>query len=316
MGQGLHLDRKKHIFFIIACVFPDFDSISLIGGFDAWHQFHRGPVHSFPVILLASLVLMVIYHIIVHPPRRELSILALFFGGMSSHLILDLLTPWKIPVLWPFSGEKISYNLTFFFDIVFFIVFFIAVLFMLQYRTQKRARVIMISAILLVSINFGVRYYERNTALDTIGEHEGEIIPMPTLRLDRWWIFVMTPSDSGYSYDIYEVDSFSRKILSSKTVESLFTGYKGSCEPPIDSPEKAVAYSRKDKTVKAYVDGLYLPAVTVSHTDGTWTLFWYDVSTEVIGNLSGGISVMIDEDGTILEVRRVTQINIQNDLIK
>ena len=316
MGQGLHLDRKKHIFFIIASVFPDFDSISLIGGFDAWHQFHRGPVHSFPAILLASLVLTIIYHVVVHPPRRELSVFTLCCGGMSGHLILDLLTPWKIPFFWPFSGEKISFNLTFFFDIVFFIVFFIAVLLMLQYRTQKKARVIMMSAILLVSINFGIRYYERNAALDTIGVCKGEIIPMPTLRPDRWWIFVMTPSDSGYTYDIYEVDSFSRKILIKKTVESPFTGYSGPVTLPLDSPEEAVAYSRKDKTVKAYVDGLYLPAVTVSYTDGIWNLFWYDVSTGVIGNFSGGISVIIDEDGTILEMERVTRINIQNNLIQ
>jgi len=309
-GRGLYLDPKKHIFFIIACIFPDFDSISLIAGFDAWYQYHRGPVHSFPVIIGASLVLTLLYHLIVHPPKKEIIVFPLYFLGMSSHLILDLLTPWKIPVFWPFSLEKISYNLTYFFDIIFFVVFLGAVILVVTYRTHKKARFILVGALLLVSVNFGVRYYEKQAAIDTITDQGNEMISMPTLRPDRWWIFVVTPSDSGYTYEIYEVDSASRIIVTMTTVESPFIGVNGLVTPPLDSPEEAVFYSKKNTTVKAYVEGLYLPAVTVEREEGVWKIFWYDVSTEVIGTLSGGILVTIDENGTILDVERITEVNI------
>jgi membrane-bound metal-dependent hydrolase YbcI (DUF457 family) len=315
-GQGLHLDKKKHIFFIIACIFPDFDSISLIAGFDAWYQFHRGPLHSFPVIMGASFILAVLYHLLVHPPRKDAMLFPLCLAGMSSHLILDLITPWRIPVLWPFSAEKISYNLSYFFDVVFFTVFLIAVILVIKYRNQKKTRVILVSALLLVSINFGIRFHEKQAAIDTLTDHGNEIIPMPTLRLDRWWIFTVTPADSGYIYDIYEVNSLSKNVLNNTTVESPFVRYEGPAEPPIDSPEQAVFYSKKDKTVGTYVDGLYLPAVTVENADGIWYVFWYDVSSEVIGTLSGGISITMNEDGTILAVERITEINIHNDLME
>jgi len=65
-----------------------------------------------------------------------------------------------------------------------------------------------------------MRYYEKQAAIDTITNHRNEIIPMLTLRPDRWWIFTVTPVNCRYTYDIYEVDSLSRNILNNTTMEN------------------------------------------------------------------------------------------------
>ena len=304
----MNLDKKAQFILVISCVFPDFDSISFIGGMDAWFQFHRGPLHSFSAIILASAAITIIYYLVVRPPSKKVfSIAVICLGGMFSHIALDLITPWKIAVFWPFSGEKIAYSLTYFFDIVFLAVLFLASVLIINFGTKKKARAIMVTALLLVLINFGVRYYERHAALNTIDEYTGEIVPMPTFRPDTWWVFIKTPTETGYTYSIYHINSFSGEILSSQTVDSPYITYAGPDEPPLNSPEQAVAYSKKDKTVNTFIEGCYFPAVTVNFSQGVWELLWYDTYTTVSGSLSGGMSITINPDGTVLEVKRISR---------
>ena len=129
LGRGLQLDRNTRLLFIVACIFPDFDSVSLVAGWEAFSQVHRGPSHSLVGGILISVALGIIFTRVMHlSARKGLSIVLLCFGGFVSHVVLDLLTPWGIEVLWPFSSEGIAFYVTFFFDPVFFAVFLIAFL--------------------------------------------------------------------------------------------------------------------------------------------------------------------------------------------
>jgi membrane-bound metal-dependent hydrolase YbcI (DUF457 family) len=298
LGHGLKLERNYVIILMIACVAPDIDSLSLVAGWDTYSIVHRGPVHSFFCAVVISLVIVVAARVIHLPGTKSGSLFFVCLGGTFSHLLLDILTPWETAVFWPFWSEKITYDLTFFFDPVFFAVVCAASLMCVKY--VKREQVIMGIVCGLLVLNCGVRYYEKEVACTTVEEMcpDCTVLPLPTLRPDRWWVAVITETDSGYIYDIHSVDSIHRRLLTTVTVASPFMNYCGPAELPIDSPQKAVAHSKKDKKVSAFIDRSRLPAVRVIRADSGWSVFWYDAFSELHGGFTQGMTVCVDVDGT------------------
>jgi hypothetical protein len=150
-----------------------------------------------------------------------------------------------------------------------------------------------------------LRYCEKNAATKILkGLGNGvaaEIISLPTLRPDRWWTIQKTQFESGYSYEIYLIDSIGKRILGKDSVESPYAGYNGPAEPPIDSPLKAAACSRRDKRISASIDRFLLPAVkiTPSSNEETWQVLWYDAFARASRGKHRGISADIKIDGTI-----------------
>lgn len=296
-GRGFSLDKPYRIMFIISCIIPDIDSISILAGFEEFFQYHRGPTHSFVGMLLIPLAISVVYAGFKRlPAQKFLLILSICLCGTFSHIFLDLITPWSTAFLWPFSNEGISFDITSIFDPIFFATLFLAFLFM-KYKNVKK-HIIMVIVIVLISTNFGVRYYEKGAAIDTVKEvNDNIVMSMPTFRPDRWQVAVKVVGENGFIYEIYNVDSVHNKILSTTTVESFFTDYN-LVELPIDSPEKAVAYSQRDDKVKAFIEKSHLPAVTVTVGDGMWHLVWFDAFTSY-GGMSSGMNVTVGIDGTL-----------------
>lgn len=206
-------------------------------------------------------------------------------------------------VLWPFSSEKIAFDLTSFVDPIFLGVLLLASVLIFYVKNDiKMIQIVTIVAIVLLTVNFGVRHYERDAAIETVKglnlDADSKVVPLPTLRPDRWWVAVKTPFENGYRYEIYSVDSIGNKILSKSTVKSPFIDYCGLAEPPIDSPQEAVAYSKRDKRVSALIEKSRLPAVNVTLSDdgSTWQIFWYDVFTQLSEGVFRGITVNIETD--------------------
>jgi len=308
LGQALRLDRNAQVILILSSVILDIDSISMIAGWDVWFQFHRGPLHSFLGAILVSLAIGIAYTVFMRLPAKSfISIILICLGGSFSHIFLDLLTPWSMAVLWPFSNEKIAFDLTYFGDPIFLGVLLLASVLIVYLKNDvKMIQVITIMAIVLLTANFGVRYYERDTAVETVkGLNVGadsKVMSLPTFRPDRWWIVVKTPFENGYNYEIYSVNSIGRKILSNNTVKSPFIDYCGPVKPPIDSPQEAVAYSKRDTRVSAFIEKSRLPAanVTLSDDGNTWQVFWYDVFTQLTEGAFRGIIVKVKIDGTVI----------------
>ncbi|MBU7016831.1 MAG: metal-dependent hydrolase [Theionarchaea archaeon] len=311
MGRGLQLDKKTRLLFIIACIFPDFDSVSLLAGWEAFSQFHRGPSHSLVGGILISVALAVVFIGVVHlPSRKGLLIFLLCICGFASHVVLDVLTPWGTEILWPFSREGIAFYVTYFFDPIFFSVFFLAFLIIhfTRFHTTRNVRFIAVTALLLVSMNFGIRYYERDIALKTVDiPSTVDVMSQPTIRLDRWWVIAKTSFNNGYIYDIYGVDSLGKTVLTHTTVESPFINYEMS-EPPLDSPEKAVSYSRKDRSVQIFIEDSDLPAVKTTLEGYVWTIVWYDAMAETQGGMSREMLVILTVDGTFIKVEMVQSV--------
>ena len=305
LGRALQLDKKVRYALIISCVFPDFDSVSLLAGWEVFSVAHRGPTHSFLGLILGSVVIAGVYAVIERPSLKEYRfVLLLCLAGSFSHIFLDILTPWSMAVWWPFSSVRIAYNVTFFFDPLFFGIILLASVGIILAKNSKKIQMITVCALFLIGLNFSFRYYEMGSAVDTVPvDHTlSEVVPFPTVRPDKWLVSVVIPFNNGFIYDIYGVNSLSSTVLTKKTVETPYVNSEV-CEPPLDSPEKAIGYSKKDKKVQAFIERSFLPAVRATFNGDVWVIYWFDAYNELSGGMSEGISITIDSSGTVLEIR-------------
>lgn len=307
LGQALGLDGNAQIILILSSVVLDIDAIS-IPGWEASFRFHRGPLHSILGAILASLTISTAYTALLRFPATVfMPILLVCLGGSFSHVFLDLLTIGNVAVLWPFSSKRVAFDLTHFVDPIFFAVLLPASILTVHVSNEvKVIYMITIVAIVLLTVNFGLRYYERDAAIETIkglNDADFKIVPLPTFRPDRWWVAAKKPFENGYRYEIYKVDSIGNKILSHSTVESPFVDYRDPAEPPIDSSQKAIACSKRDNQVSAFIEKSRLPAVNATLLDNgkTWHVFWYDLFTQLSERVSRGIIVKVHFNGRITQ---------------
>ncbi|UCE29376.1 MAG: metal-dependent hydrolase [Candidatus Bathyarchaeota archaeon] len=300
-GQALQLDTNVQIILIISSVILDIDAVHTRRS--VWLQFHRGPMHSLFSATLISLAIGTTYSFLLHFSAEVfIPIFLICLGGSFSHILLDLLTPRSLAVLWPFSNEKVVFDLTSFFDPIFLGVLLPTSIFVYMVDDLSIIRIVMVVANVLFALNFGVRYFERDAAIETVKrlnvDADSKVVPLPTLRPDRWWVAVKTQSENRYNYEIYNVDSIGNKILSHSRVESPFIDYRNLTERPTNSPQKAVAFSKRDKRVGAFIEQSRLPAVNVTLSDdgGTWQVFWYDVFMQLSEGAFKGITIKVEID--------------------
>jgi membrane-bound metal-dependent hydrolase YbcI (DUF457 family) len=306
LGQALQLDGNLQLLLIVSSISLDIDAISIRSP-EAAFRSHRGPVHSILAALLASALISAGYAIFMRLPTTALfSVILICLTGVFSHLIIDLPATGNMAALWPFSKRNFAFNLTYFLDPTLLAALLVAALILIYTKTDASAiQLVAGSALAFLALNFGARYYEKNAATKIVkGLDDGatsEIVSLPTIRPDRWWTIRKTPFESGRRYEIYRVDPFRNRILDKDSVESPYIDYKGPAEPPIDSPQKAVACSKKDKRISASVDKFVLPAVSVtsSKEDDTWQVFWHDAFTYAVKREHRGILAHVRVDGTI-----------------
>jgi membrane-bound metal-dependent hydrolase YbcI (DUF457 family) len=304
-GQALQLDPNLQLLLIISSVSLDIDALSLQSP-EAAFRTHRGPLHSILAAIAASLLIATGYTIFMRLPVASLeSVVLICLAGLLSHIFLDVFTIGTMTALWPFSRRNFALNLTHFLDPTLLAALLVAALFITYTKTDVSAVQLVTGATLaFLALNLGARYYEQKRAAKIVIRLDGatsETMSLPTVRPDRWWTIKKTPFESGYHYEIYRVDPFRNRILEKDTVESTYTRYNGPAEPPIDSPEKAVACSKKDKRISAAVDRFVLPAVSVTHSkeDDMWQVFWHDAFTYAVKREHRGILAHIKVDGTI-----------------
>jgi membrane-bound metal-dependent hydrolase YbcI (DUF457 family) len=303
LGQALLLDTNAQIILIISSIILDIDGIS-IPGWKAWPKFHHACIHSILGAILASLVISTASTVLMFLPAKSFtSIFLICLGGSFCHILLDILTTGSMAVGWPLSNKRVAFDLTRFVDPIFLAVLLVASVFIVYAKNNVRMiQTATILTIALLTLNFVVRYYERAAAIKIAKglnvEADSKVVSLPTLRLDRWWVVMKTKLEKGDNYEIYSVDPIRNKILSHRTVKSPFINCREIAELPLDSPQKAVAFSKRDKRVNAFIEQSRLPAVTVTLSDdgGTWQVFWYDVFTQLSGGVSRGITIKVKID--------------------
>ncbi len=306
LGQALQLDPNLQLVLIVSSISLDIDALS-IRSREAAHRSHRGPLHSILAAIAASLLIATGYTILMRPPIQTIfTVVPICFTGLSSHLLLDLFTTGSMTALWPFSRKNFALNLTHFFDPTLLGALILAALLIIYTKTDVNLiHILAAAAFAFLALILGVRHYEKNRATNFVkGLDKGtdsEIVSLPTIRPDRWWTVRKTPFENGYRYEIYRVDSAHNKILGKDSVESPYINYSGPAQPPIDSPAKAIAYSKKDRRINAFVDKFLMPAasITPSNQDNTWKVFWYDAFTHTSKRERQGILAHVRTDGTI-----------------
>jgi inner membrane protein len=306
LGQALQLDGNVQVILIVSSVVLDVDAISA-RDWEASFLSHRGPVHSILIAVLFSLLISIMSSFLLRLPLAAfIPAVSVCLGGLLIHIFFDLLTSGGIKVLWPFSNRKFSLNLTHFADPVILVVFLVAsILIVFMRYSIDSVRTVTILALVLLTVDFGVRYYERDTAVEAVKQLDlganSKVSALPTTRPDKWLVAAKTPFDDGYCYKMYHIDSVRKTILSRMTVESPYVDYRGSTELPIDSPQKAVGYSKGNSRVNALVEKFCLPAVHVvlSGAGNEWRVFWYDAFVQMSGGKSRGIGVKIGFDGIV-----------------
>lgn len=310
VGQALQLDPNLQLLLIISSVSLDIDALSIQSP-EAAFRTHRGPIHSILAAIVASLLIATGYTIFMNFPITNLaSILLICLAGTLSHVFLDVFTTGSITALWPFSRRNLALNLTHFIDPILLAVLSIAALIIYTRTDANAIQLVTVSALAFLALNFGARYHEKNAATKIVkgleDDETSETMSLPTIRADRWWTVKKSPLESGHRYEIFRIDSFRHKILDKETVESPYTYYNEPAEPPIDSPQKAAACSKKNNRIRATVAKFVLPAVSITYSkeDDTWQVFWHDAFTYAIRREHRGILAHIKVDGTVtLEAR-------------
>jgi membrane-bound metal-dependent hydrolase YbcI (DUF457 family) len=177
VGQALLSDTNAQIILIISSVILDIDAIS-IPGWEANFKFHRGRVHSILGAILVSLSIGAVCTVLIRLPAKGfISIVLICLGGSFSHIFLDLLTTGRMAILWPFSSKKIAFNLTHFVDPIFLGVLLLASVLIVYAKNDVRIiQIITIVTIVLLTVNFGVRYFERDTGTRIINRKLSETL--------------------------------------------------------------------------------------------------------------------------------------------
>jgi len=248
------------------------------------------------------------------PAETFVSIVLICLGATFAHIFLDLFTTGSMAVLWPFSSERIAFYLSYFFDPVSFAVLLLASILVVYVKNTEMIQAVMIVTIVLLTMNFGMRHYTRNAAIETIrmrdrtqasADPPPRVVSMPTLRPDRWWIVVETTLDEVYNHEVYKVDSIDNRILSHISVKNPLIDYNDLAKPtrthPVASPQEAIAYSKRDKQVITFIEKSCLPLVnvTLSNDGNSWQVFWYDLFERLSG-VFRGVMVRVEFDGIVV----------------
>jgi inner membrane protein len=118
---------------VVSSILPDADALSLLGGREAYFAYHRTALHSLGGVLAASVLVAGLCQFVpplarrvgpwfrslgrlaepvqtlgqptANPPLSFRLAWAASFLGLVAHIATDMLYPWPVPILWPFSQQ-------------------------------------------------------------------------------------------------------------------------------------------------------------------------------------------------------------------
>ncbi len=98
------LNKRERLFAMIAAVVPDVDGLSILGGRDAYWNWHHRAGHNLGFCIVACLVLAVF-------SSSKVKSFLLYVAQFHLHLLMDVLGSgpgWGIYYFWPFSGRYLD----------------------------------------------------------------------------------------------------------------------------------------------------------------------------------------------------------------
>ncbi len=268
---------------VAANLIPDLDGALVVLGPRYFFQYHRHPLtHSLggAALLSAALTATVC---LATPLKRPWLVFGISFLGMMLHLLSDLLTPWPIPLLWPFSDRTYSLDLIPFFD-----PFLLAVLvtgFLVVNRRPEWDLPALLVTGLLIAGYLGFRAHGQRVALSLVGSNVSAAALPHGLNPVAWDVIV-----KGNGYTAHVVDVWPKQVRESKAILSAE-----------EEPEAAI--SRRSDLVQGFLRRARFPVVSVTREGNGSRVEWGDVHLMLSGGLVRGVVVVLDEEGQIREER-------------
>lgn len=101
VANALPLTPRQRLCAMIAATAPDLDGLTILGGWDAFREYHHMLCHNLVFCVLSAAILATI-------SGRRLASFALYFTLAHLHLALDYYGSgplWRIYYWWPFSKQ-------------------------------------------------------------------------------------------------------------------------------------------------------------------------------------------------------------------
>lgn len=265
---------------IIASLLPDIDYITRIWGADVLLRYHRGITHGIGALFLFPLILAFLF-------KNKCGfwysfILSFIVYGL--HILFDLANSYGTRILSPLDFNL--YGL----DIVFIIEPWLTIPLLVSLiagiLNKKRAPVIAICALLLISIVFVSRYYLQMEAKrflkTTVDANIYMILPLPNDFFT--WAYLAQTKESS---ELGVVDLFSKRVL----VAERFNNKK---DPLIEA-------SKEHKVVKNFLYFARTPhADVIKEGDGA-TVIWRELRYAYLAGNRFMVKVKFDKNGNIKE---------------
>lgn len=288
---GLSFGKKYrllgYVATIVGSVAHDFDIITFLKGPKAFYKYHREITHS----LLGTVVLGLLISIGVRlftPVHDWATVFAMVGAGLLSHLAMDILTPWGLPLFYPFKSKKYSLDLIWFFDPV--VISGLVAGVYLGYQVPENSAFSYLASFAVVISYLAYRVRQKRKArkivLEELGPDKGAaVFVLPSAVSPFLWDVIVKERNR---YIHFCVDTRRKEILSK---EEFCSGAFHRC----------VKSSRDSDYVDIFLKRSRFPFYNVTRkADQTYTVEWSDVHLANLGGVHG-VVVQLDGNGEIIE---------------
>lgn len=289
MMAGLGLKQKfglaGTVTMIISNIAPDLDVVTGIKGPKTFYKYHREVTHS----LLGAGILWVLISLGVYlftPLNNMAAVFVMVGAGLAGHLLVDSLTPWGLPLFYPFTSKKYGFDLIWFFDPV-IITSMVAGVY-LGYTYSDFEKIIYAVSFAVIAAYLLLRVVQKRKARAlaeaelTPKYRDAEVDILPSAVSPFLWD-VIYKARGRYLY--VSVDTRREDVL-------LTREFTSSCY------HRCVKSSCQSDLVDIFLKRARFPFYNVIREDGCYTVEWYDAQLLNLGGVHG-VTVSLDENGCV-----------------
>lgn len=275
--------RGALVIAVIASLLPDIDYVLRFLGTDVLLRYHRGITHGVFALFAVPLVLALIFK----EKCRFLYAFSLSFICYGLHILFDLTNQYGTRVLSPLDWNQYALDINFIIEP--WITIPLLLSFLAGIINKRRARLVAISTLALITIVIGSRYYLQGEAKSLLKRHIDaniyKVYPLPNDFLT--WSF-LTKTSEGVSIGL--VDLFSQRVT---TVESFN-------KPQTD---RLIEASKESDVVQNFLYFAKFPYAEVIRTDDKVTVLWRELAYAYIGRGPFTVTVEFDKNHNIKDAK-------------
>ncbi|VAW91950.1 Integral membrane protein [hydrothermal vent metagenome] len=176
-------------------------------------EFHRQFTHSLLFIPLGALLLAMVFYPFVKTKLTFAQSYLFSFSGLATHGLLDACTSYGTQLFWPFSNERVAWNIVSIVDPLFTIPVLVFIVLAVYRKQRLFAQIAFVYAVVFLSLGF-IQKHRAEDALYSLAEQRGHEVERmrvkPSFANRHVWKLI-------YEYkEHYYVDAV--KLLSNKKI--------------------------------------------------------------------------------------------------